>query len=97
MNGLEIVFTSIGHVNDQSTDGPKIIADANTKLLGEGGEIDSLLFVNLIVAIEELLFDERGISINLVTEETMVDEKSPFETVSSLARYVDGLIATGKE
>ena len=93
MDGLEIVLLSIGHVNEQSNDGPQIIADVNTELLGSGTGIDSLLFVNLIVAIEEILFDQRGISVNLVTEEAMVDDDSPFATVLSLSRYVDYVLA----
>ena len=64
MTGLEVIYASIDVVNSQSDVGPKIKKSSSTKLLGVGTEIDSLMFVNLIVAIEEILFDEKGKSMD---------------------------------
>ena len=50
------------------------------------------MFVNLIVAIEEMLFDEKGRMITLVTEDAMTDDDTPFESVAKLASYIDNLL-----
>ena len=92
MTGLEVIYASIDVVNNQSDVGVKIKKSSSTKLLGVGSEIDSLMFVNLIVAIEEMLFDEKGRVITLVTEDAMNDDDTPFESVGKLASYIDNLV-----
>ncbi len=92
MKGLEVIYASIDVVNSQSDIGPKIRRSESTKLLGTGSEVDSLLFVNLVVAIEETLFDEVGKVISLVTEDSMTADNTPFESVSSLAEHIDELL-----
>ena len=92
-NGMDFVFSAIDTVNAQSDDGITINKAPETTLLGDGSELDSLLFVNLVVAVEEAIHDSTGELITLVTEDTMNLENSPFETVKSLALYIDTKIS----
>lgn len=92
MTGLEVIYASIDVVNSQSDIGSKIKKSSSTKLLGMGSDVDSLMFVNLIVAIEELLYDDGGKVVTLVTEDAMTDEDTPFESVAKLASYIDKLL-----
>ena len=93
--GLDYVFSAIDTVNEQSKDGPQIKKSLDTKLMGDGSEIDSLLFVNLVVAIEEAIMDDTDQVITLITEDTIALDDSPFDTVQRLGNYVDSLLRAG--
>jgi D-alanine--poly(phosphoribitol) ligase subunit 2 len=64
----------------------------DTALFGRSGLFDSLGLVNLILAIEEALLDEQGVSVVLADERAMSQARSPFLTVASLAEYVARLV-----
>lgn len=91
--GLEFVYAAIDTVNNQSDEGSPIPKAPETVLLGDDSAVDSLLFVNLVVAIEEAILDETGVSVTLITEDTMTLEDSPFDTAAKLAAYVDSRLA----
>jgi acyl carrier protein len=55
--------------------------------------LDSLAFVNLIVAVEGQLETSLGLSIVLVDEYSMSLQENPFRTVGSLASYVEAVVA----
>ena len=71
--------------------------DSSTKLFGGRGVLDSMGLVSLIIDLEERIEDEFGISLILADERAMSQEKSPFRTVSSLAKYIYGLVKEEKQ
>jgi acyl carrier protein len=60
--------------------------------LGGDGGIDSLTFVNLIVAIEENIQKTLHRSVVLVNEDSMTLRERPFRTLGTLAEYVGHLV-----
>ena len=66
--------------------------NANSKLLGEHGVLDSHGLVSAIVSIEEKLHDEYNISITIADERAMSQTKSPFISIESLSLYIEKLI-----
>ena len=64
-------------------------------LFGEGGVLDSIALVTLIVAIEQALEDELEVVLTLADEKAMSQQHSPFRTVGSLAAYIQQRIAEG--
>ena len=67
--------------------------DESTVLLGEDALIDSLGLVNVIIEVEQRVFDDHGAQIIVVNERAMSMVNSPFRTVGSLAGYVVELMA----
>ena len=61
----------------------------NTPLFGRNGVFDSMGLVSLVVAVEERIEEEYGFLIALADERAMLQEKSPFLNVSSLAEYAE--------
>ena len=51
-----------------------------------------IALVSLIVAVEQNIEDEFGISITLADERAMSQENSPFRSVRSLADYVETIL-----
>jgi acyl carrier protein len=90
---LNLVYAAIDDVNAQSPDAAPIIKAPETGLLGGRG-LDSLTFVNLVVALEEQIQLNTRKSVVLVTEETMTLAENPFRTVATLAQYVQKVLAS---
>ena len=92
-NSLALVYEAIDQVNAQITTGEKIVKDPATPLLDSNGGIDSLAMVNLVVGIEQIVFDKTGQSVTVVDEDAFSSPDSPFRTVGTLAAYLDKLTA----
>jgi D-alanine--poly(phosphoribitol) ligase subunit 2 len=90
---LELVYAAIDEVNSQTVDGA-IEKSPDTSLLGGDQGMDSLTFVNLIVALEEQIHSRTGKSVVLVDENSMSLQEHPFRTVASLADYVGRLLGS---
>ena len=90
---LPIIYAAIDELNGQSIKGLKIQKNVETQLLAKGSGLDSLAFVNLIVAVEGHLETSLGLSVVLVDEDTMSLQENPFRTVGSLASYVEAVVA----
>ena len=91
---LAIIYAAIDELNGQSIDGSKIQKSVETQLLAKGSGLDSLAFVNLIVAVEGQLETSLGLSVVLVDEDSMSLQENPFRTVGSLASYVEAVVAS---
>jgi acyl carrier protein len=90
---VAIIYAAIDEVNGQSIGGLKIQKNLETQLLAKGSGLDSLAFVNLIVAIEGQLETRLGLSVVLVDEDSMSLQENPFRTVGSLTSYVEAVLA----
>jgi acyl carrier protein len=64
----------------------------DTALFGRTGLFDSLGLVNLILAVEEALQDDHGVTVVLADDRAMSQARSPFRTVGSLAEYAARLV-----
>jgi acyl carrier protein len=61
-------------------------------LAGDGGRLDSLGLVNLILALETGVAEHFGVQISLSDERAMTQENSPFRNAQVLAEYIGRLI-----
>ena len=94
MNGLELVRAAIEEANQQAEDdAAKISTVEEAALLGGDGVADSLMVVNVFVSLEQLIEEQTGKIVIIVSEEAMTDDSHPFSTVGSLAAYVERLLA----
>lgn len=89
---LAVIYSAIDEVNRQSVEGSQIEKSLDTPLLAKGSGLDSLTFVNLIVAVEGQLETTMGRSIVLVDEDSMALQEHPFRTIGSLAGYVEAVV-----
>ena len=92
-DSLELVYAAIDEVNAESAEGNVIEKGPDVRLLGGQGGVDSLTFVNLIIAVEEQIQRVFKTSVVLVDEGSMKLEHQPFRTVGTLAAYVQKLLA----
>jgi len=67
----------------------------DTVLLGEAAKIDSIGLLHLIVAVEENIEDQFGLSVSVADERAVAQEKSPFRTIATLTEYIAMLVDEG--
>ena len=89
---LGLVYSAIDEVNAQSAAEVVIAKTPDTRLLGGDRGLDSLTFVNLVVALEEQIQNGLGQSVVLVDENSMALQEHPFRTVGTLADYVEKIV-----
>lgn len=71
---------------------PKEPLGEGTGLFGKRGLLDSIGLVSLLIAVEQAVEDAFNVSITIVSEKAMSQERSPFRTIGSLVDWVDGLV-----
>ncbi len=87
---LNLIYESIDEISDQIT--TKVEKKPDEVLFGQGGKLDSLGLVNLIVAVEGMTEDELDVTITLADEKAMSMKNSPFRTIQTLADYIELLL-----
>lgn len=96
MDSQEKIIQAIYEVIDETNAGlpaeGRIAKSPDAVLFGREGKLDSFGVVHFIVAVEERLRDDLGISITLADERAMSQKNSPFRSVSSLSAYIGQLL-----
>lgn len=92
----QIVDMILGALNSLHEQGVVDLAGADpnstAELFGEGGLLDSVGLVTLVVAIEQTIEDEFGVPVMLADEHALSQRSSPFRSVASLAAYAASLV-----
>jgi acyl carrier protein len=89
---LGLIYTAVDQVNSQISRGPKIAKDPETSLLAANSGIDSLTLVNLVVALEQVVFDKYGKTVVIADESVFSSPNNPFRTLRTLADHLDTLL-----
>jgi len=89
---LEIVISNVNSLVDTLPSDQKFTVDQNTILFGNGSNIDSLSLVSIIVDLESLFSDDYDLEISLTDDKAMMRKKSPFDSIISLADYIEELV-----
>jgi acyl carrier protein len=89
---LRLVYSAIDDVDARSAEGTPVAKEPEAQLLGGQNGVDSLTFVNLVVALEERIHSGLGKSVVLVDEDSMQLQERPFQSVGALAAYVEKVL-----
>ena len=87
-----LIIKSLKDVKEALDEENLDLLDSDICLFGQKGILDSMGLVSLITDLEERIENEFGVSLILADESAMSQKKSPFRTVSSLAKYIYRLI-----
>lgn len=89
---LASIYAAVDEINALRPPSRQLPKSPDTELVGPAGLLDSLGFVNFIVAVEVNVEQQSGISINLADQQAMSQENSPFRTISTFAEYISRLL-----
>jgi len=84
---LALLYAAIDEVNSGLAAEKQLAKSPQEALFGAGGRLDSLGLVNLVVALEQHLFEAFQHEVVIASEAAMSRRNSPFRTVESLAEY----------
>ena len=93
---IEVLYESIEELNEQRSNDQKLPASVQTALLGGGAGLDSLGFVNLVALVEEKCQERFGRSLVLTEGTGKEGARDPFETVGTLAEYIEVVLTSGR-
>lgn len=89
---LALIYASIDEVDPVTAAGNPLAKSPDARLLGSDSGVDSLAFVNLVVALEEHIQKKFGKIVVLVDETNMGADEHPFRTVGTLAEYTERVL-----
>jgi acyl carrier protein len=69
---------------------------AGTRLFGEGGLLDSIALVSLVVVVEQAIEEKFGKAVSLADEKALSQRSSPYRTIGTLATYAAQELAATK-
>ena len=85
---IEIIFTSIKEVNENQPSNSKLKLKKDELLVSDKSKIDSLGLITLLVNIEDKINKTYNVRLNLLEENFISDEKTPFQTIDNLAEWL---------
>ncbi|MBT6439581.1 MAG: hypothetical protein HOK72_07720 [Flavobacteriales bacterium] len=85
---LEVVYECIDEVNRMLPAKSKLDKTMETVLVGDGGSLDSLSLINLLVGLEEALKLKFGIECFLLDESLLVEPNGPFQSIGHLSEWI---------
>ena len=102
---LESLFRAIDEVNQHLPQEQQVEKFADTVLVGESGNLDSLGLISLLVAVEQaiekefrLMIDMTGVILNLTGNgSAQPKENMPLHTVATLVSHISELLEVKKD
>ncbi|MFA6316398.1 MAG: hypothetical protein WC943_03185 [Elusimicrobiota bacterium] len=85
---LDIVRGCLALVNELLPPERRLSPSPDTVVLGEGGSLDSLALIDLLVNLEEKLASGPGVRIQLIDDSLTADGEPPFRTLGDLADWI---------
>lgn len=85
---IEIIFTSIKEVNENQPSDNRLKLKKDEFLVSDKSKIDSLGLITLLVNIEDKINKTYNVDLNLLEENFISDEKTPFQTIDNLAEWL---------
>jgi acetyltransferase-like isoleucine patch superfamily enzyme len=92
---VEAIYAAIDEVNMQLPPQERLRPSLDTPLQMNGGSVDSLVLINLLVASEERLAEAFGVHIVLTDPSLAAETENPLATVGSLIRFVERVRRNG--
>lgn len=93
---LNIIIQNVKNLVDTFPESERIKVEENTVLFGINSAIDSLSLVTVIVDLETEFMDVHNLEISLTDDRAMARKISPYDSIASLADYIDELVTEKK-
>ena len=89
---LTLVYSAMDEIDPLTGNGSPLVKNPAARLFGSDSGVDSLTFVNLVVALEGQIQKKFGKAVVLVDEDNIAAEEHPFRTIGTLTEYVERVL-----
>ncbi len=86
-HALELIYEAVDEINGQLAPAARLEKSPATALVGEASKLDSLAFINLLVAIEDRIRRAGRPAVSLLDEVSKTEE-TPLRTLGTVAAFV---------
>ena len=86
------LLRAVDEVNQELPQDKQVPRSRDSVLFGNQARVDSLTLINLVILAERHIEKDFGRMIVLADERAMMEEKSPFQTIGTMADYVARLL-----
>lgn len=87
-----LLWSAVDELNLQLRRDQRLAKSTAEPLTGEGGRLDSLGLINLLVLTEQRIEAEFGCNVMLADDRAMAAEPSPFATLGTLAEHIQKVL-----
>lgn len=92
---LKAIYAALTTINELRPKTERLRLSKDVILVGQAGALDSLQFVNFVVAAEQELSAALGSNIVLTDPDLLANPESVFATPASLAAFVEARLSEG--
>jgi len=85
---LEAIYSAVDEINNQLPTAQQLAKQEDTIILGEGGTLDSLGTIQLLVAIEEHIATSVGGNIDLMDGNLLSLQDGSLQSIDSLTHFI---------
>jgi acyl carrier protein len=90
---ITVVYRAVDEVNQTLPATRQVKQSLDSPLREPAGTLDSMGLVNLIVALEEQVEMEYGVTVNLADQRSVDESIDPLSSVERLVAYLERLLA----
>ena len=91
---LEAIYSAIDEINNQLPTAQQLAKQKDTIILGEGGTLDSLATIQLLVAIEEHIAASVDGNVDLMDDNLLSLQDGSLQSLSSLTSFITEKLST---
>tara|TARA_B100000886_G_scaffold335836_1_gene293617 strand:- start:444 stop:749 length:306 start_codon:yes stop_codon:yes gene_type:complete len=85
---IELIYIEIDNHNEVNPDDLQLKKSLETVFLGEGGSLDSLGLLTILVSIENSVKNNIDNNLLIIDELLFNDKDGPYNNVKSLSKYI---------
>lgn len=89
---LNVIYAAVEQHNATAEEDRRVEQAPEAVLFGHGSKLDSLGFISVIVAVEEMIQEEFEVTVSIADERALTQTPSAFRTLGSLATHIAGLV-----
>ena len=94
---LQAIYSAIEEMNATLEPEKQLQKSADAIIYGPESQLDSIGLVNLVMAVEQQLYDVLGQEVLLASEAAMSRRRSPYRSADALADYAIEVVNGGGE
>jgi acyl carrier protein len=84
----ELLYACIDSANRMLPSDAKLNKSPDTVLVGDGGVLDSLALINLLVDLEEALRTKLAVECPLIEDDLLADVQGPYRSIANLTEWI---------
>jgi acyl carrier protein len=84
----EVFYACIDSVNRLQPSNAQLVKEPDSVLVGDGGVLDSLALITLLVELEDALRTKLAVECPLIEDDLLADAQGPYRSIANLTEWI---------